>query len=177
MHTNAALSWLVHKHSFKHSYILYATAPRSILWGKFWFYPKNVPDKITHHSIETPWRKVSFFWWIFPFPSTFLLQIDLFLWRRIVRRKQNGSIHHSACPRLCAINNTLLLVSECTRRNPAQFKAITTNKQNGTAEHIWNNSCYCSSVYFLCFTPLRLTLGRHWADIFIRHDYPEQEET
>lgn len=54
-----------------------------------------------------------------------------------MRRKQRGSIHHPVCLRPCAINNTLLVVSESICRSLAQFKAITTNKRNGTTRSLF----------------------------------------
>lgn len=54
-----------------------------------------------------------------------------------MRRKERGSIHHPVCLRPRAINNTLLVVSESICRSLAQFKAITTNKRNGTTHSLF----------------------------------------
>lgn len=107
---------------------------------------------------------------IFPIPPTSPCQIDLFLWRRIVRRKQNGSIHHSVCLRPRAINNTLLVVSESACWSPVQFKAITTNKQNGTTQLIsYNTYCYLPLSSFPCSAALGITPEKHLAGAFIWH--------
>lgn len=58
-----------------------------------------------------------------------------------MRRKQRGSIHHPVCLRPSAINNTLLVVPESICRSLAQFKAITTNKRNGTTRSLFRIIC------------------------------------
>lgn len=111
----------------------------SALKGKLVLIPKcSWLNNTSRH--QSTLEKVHFCDFFSTIPSTSPLQIDLFLWRRIVRRKESGSIHHSVCPRPCAINNTLLVAYERACRSPVQLQVISTNKSNGTAQLLSDNS-------------------------------------